>query len=582
MLDQILSPGSQGQPKPDQNSDHAQFRRPASPDGTPQSPRAASGDAQFRRPGSEDLAEKAPQPACTVTPGPVPPSEGPTPLLSVLPTAFSVTGTPASAPSQSPVSSAGFARESGDAAFGKPASRASVQAVVRSAVPGRPAALLSVLPSAISAAEPEKPAAEGSGEGQTGDPSESSERKDAANKKAHGDKETGLFGLRWTPARIVCVVAAILAVVLCLDQILMPSLRYRKALRLEKEGSYALAIEQYEALGSYRDSTKRIRLLQEETARMLMQDGRYQEALNYLDSTGKTSSLTGDCIYALGVTAYNDGDLETALEYVAKLRERFPNYKDLKQLEQYCYYSLGGRKAAEAAAISQPSLAASRYEEAIDAFARAGSYTDTADRILACRYQLALVCASGDALEQAIDILTDLNGYRDSAELRLNLMYEYVTTVQSFSDGMDPNVPYYLNELVAADYPGAAVLQDRFNGIGFSFGLEYGDAHAPIPDEVTDYSQVYIRYEINAKDSGDPNLVQLVCVLPDGDEIWTTLNDDGSSSGVIRLYRLFNGAIFCTKSGPTILVFKDLNSGVTIGTLSFDYVVPPVEGGSPS
>ena len=54
--------------------------------------------------------------------------------------------------------------------------------------------------------------------------------------------------------------------------------------------------------------------------------------------------------------AYNDKDLDTALNYVEQLRSRFPDYENTDKLASYCYYSLGNQRAAEAAEQTEPFL----------------------------------------------------------------------------------------------------------------------------------------------------------------------------------------------------------------------------------
>ena len=215
-------------------------------------------------------------------------------------------------------------------------------------------------------------------------------------------------------------------------------------------------------------------------------------------------------------------------------------------------------------------------EEAIEAFNRVKNYFDSADRILECQYQLAHAYISEWTLEKAVALFDGLGGYRDAADLRLACMFDFVL---SHRDDTNQTVDDYLDELIAAGYPGAATIQDYKNGIGFSFELVYGDEQAPLSGEVTDLSAVSIRYEISARDEIGPALVSVHCTLPDGDNAWNYLSADGSAVGTIALEQLFAVTLFSSESGPILLSFEENTFGMVLQTLSFDYVAPTGEGG---
>ncbi len=541
----------------------------------------------FQRPASTDAVEAAAKTAQKPASAPVSAPGSPVPLLSVLPSAFFTAEQQAAAASEE----ADPAKA--DAAFGKSSEQTSAapkgtdaklepesgRAAARVYVPGRSSALLSVLPAAISAEEPEQPeATEDPKPVKAAAPEKLSAQK-AAKEDAPAQKKSRLPHIQWTPPRVLCAIALTLALVLFLDQIVMPFVRYQKAVRMETEGNYEQAIAQYAALGNYRDSAQRVDMLQDEKARAMMCDGQYQEALNLLESTGKTHALAADCLYALGVLAYNDGDPKTGLEYVSRLRERFPKYDNTRQLEHYCYYSLGSQSAAKAAntlSSLAPAQRAALYESAIANFSRVQNYFDAAERIKECQYKLAWTYASDWELEKAVTLFQSLSGYLDADDQRLICMFDYVI---SHTNSMNATAESYLNTLVAADYPGAAEIRDHINGVGFTFELVYGE-DGVLPAEVTDLSEVSIRYQISASDGAGPALVQVICTLPGGDSTWSYLNADGSASGTVGLDQLYFGSLpDYMKSGLVTIAFEDCTYGMTLKTIAFDYVNPQDEGG---
>ena len=393
----------------------------------------------------------------------------------------------------------------------------------------RPAPALSVLPVAFPIPEAPKPAAPNQtsekADSEVGDAPEDSS---AAEQELQMDRECAQKGKK---AVLILIAAVVLlaAAVLCLDQLLMPYLRYKRALRRQEERDYAQASAIFTALGDYRDSPARLIQIRDDKARALMVEERYQEALEYLEALDGENPLIADCLYALGVIAYNDGDLELGLQYTKKLRDRFPDYDKGETLEQYCSYSMGVQYA-EKAATADYVMETTYYEEAIKYFTEAGACADAQERVKECRYRLAWTYAAKWNLEEAIDLYGELGDYRDSAEQRLNLMYSFV---RYYWDTQEQDADDYLRELVAADYDGIGLLMDIRNSQGASFTLSLGNGETQLPREITDCSEVYVCYQIPHSDDARPALVRVRCFLPDDSESDAALNADGSDAGLI-------------------------------------------------
>ena len=392
-------------------------------------------------------------------------------------------------------------------------------------------------------------------------------------------------------ALIVAIVAALLVAVICVDRFVMPSLRYQKALREQAVGNYDQAIFLFSALKNYKDSADHVHLAQEDKAREMMRDGKYQEAMDLLEAEYKGSSLIADCIYALGVLAYNDGDEETALEYVARLKQRFPNYDKAETLEQYCYYSLGSRNASEALRAKDSKLIISYYEDAVECYRSAGGYADAEDLAKLCQYRLADAYTYEDVTwKKAIEEYEKLGNYLDAAQLRLDYMYSYV--LMRWTD-LDDTVFSYLETLSDADYDGAQTLLDQIDLLRSTdrFALVWGEEGEPLPAEVLDLSPVFIRYELPAAvlespdalaDSAPPvyGLTPCVYVYFDSPSSNRTTSYLYNRSDLVRFTDLFpDYNLYRSEKGTAVLSFylSQSNDAQPLAVLSFEYTSQSTE-----
>lgn len=385
--------------------------------------------------------------------------------------------------------------------------------------------------------------------------------------------------------RVAAIVAAVLLFLglgaFCAYRYLMPLLRYQEALREQAAGNYDRAVELFQDLGEYRDSLTQIRLSLGQKGLALMGEGKYQEALELFQTLEGYESHAADCVYAMGVLAYNDKDLERALDYVAQLREKYPDYDKTDELEQYCRYSLAVGLVQQAAEAEDPARQAELYEAAAQAYAQVGDYKDSLEMVTECRYRGALALeAQGDA-EASIEAFNALSGYKDCDERRDALMFEYASQHLENPDQISMD---YLEELAARAYPGAAELLARIRGEGFSFHLSLGpqDNTATLV-EVPDLSQVYIHYRVERRDAEGAVLVLVLYQLPDGRKGRGLLNLDRSASGS-RSWDTFLPTD-CTQSGPVTLTFYDSMWGETgepLESISFRYVYTATQADSQS
>ena len=359
----------------------------------------------------------------------------------------------------------------------------------------------------------------------------------------------------------------------CAWRYLMPYLRYREALRERAAGNYDKAVTLFEDLKLYRDSPEQITRTLSRKAAALMGEGKYAEAMEILETLEGSEDQIADCLYSLGVLAYNDKDFETALSYVEQLRARFPDYDKTETLAQYCWYSLGQRTEIDAGAMANTKLMIEQYRKAIEYFTQANGYEDSAERITACEYQIADAYRFGGELQAAIAAYEALGGYSDAPTRRQDCMFEYVQ--QHIDDYLqDSCASDYLTELAEAGYPGAQELLDRLNGEGFHFQVDLSESDGPDPETARDLSKVTISWSVERRDGDGAVLVLVRYRLPDGAVGRSLLNMDRSASGV-KSWTEIPFPTNCFVSGMVTLDFYDAARGETedalLDTISFRY-----------
>lgn len=238
---------------------------------------------------------------------------------------------------------------------------------------------------------------------------------------------------------IILSVAALFAVACAVAFfiILLPQLKYNKALSYVKNGETEKAIEIFTSLGDYKDSEDRILRTRYDVALRLYNEGKYDEAYEHFNKLGDYSDSLGlktECVYKEALSLMDKKQWERA-----KIKlEGLGNYKESSKSLKECNYQLG------LAAMDK-----GNWEEAVNLLTPLADYKNCGDQLTFADYNRAKTYHKEGKYEQAIKIFTELGDYEDSKALRLTSMYAYV---KGHLEADNLTTFEYLKELYDADF----------------------------------------------------------------------------------------------------------------------------------
>jgi hypothetical protein len=259
---------------------------------------------------------------------------------------------------------------------------------------------------------------------------------------------------------------------------------------------------------------------------------------------------------------------------VGRLQAEYPDYENTKQLEECCSYEYGKQALSQSEQEENLEQRRTAVQEAKSWFLRSGSYSNSADMVNLCDYYLADVdyqsaieYGNSSAFLTAADQFQALGSYSDSAQRRLACMFAYC---EAEPDLENPKTEELLAELIAADYPGAAELEASLSILEARVDVSYddGQGEGPVPEEmdIEELGNLVIRYEIEGKGIGSLQIL-MVYTLPGADNGSVKLNEDDSRSGIWRIYDLVRQRV--SEAGEGKLQFYDSSTGEELLTVRF-------------
>lgn len=168
------------------------------------------------------------------------------------------------------------------------------------------------------------------------------------------------------------VVIAVVCVIMF--TVVKPQKEYDAAVSLLEYGSYDEAIEAFEKLGNYKDSTEKI------------SECKYQKAKDKFDFWN-----------------YDEA---------AKLFQEIPDYKDSADKLKECKYLQ-----------AKQTLDDDEYDKAAEMFQSISDYKDAADMVKECKYQKAEAYFYEEDYQKTIDVLKQIKDYKDASEVIANCEY---------------------------------------------------------------------------------------------------------------------------------------------------------------
>ena len=227
---------------------------------------------------------------------------------------------------------------------------------------------------------------------------------------------------------------------------------YNAAAALEAEGKFEEAITAFTAMGDYSDSAERITVIHEKilereytAAAALEAEGKYEEAItaftalsDYSDSAERVTVIRGKILereYTAAAALEAEGKYEEAIAAFLALGDYSDSPVRVKAASEKAAEE--ERKRAYAAAIEAEERG--ELETAEAEFAALGDYSDakarlaeTQEKIRAKDYRKAIAAMDKEDYHQAVELLTTLGNYQDSAGLlkQAQVGVQYQTALQ--------------------------------------------------------------------------------------------------------------------------------------------------------
>lgn len=151
-----------------------------------------------------------------------------------------------------------------------------------------------------------------------------------------------------------------------------------------------------------------------------LDDGKVEEAVEIFADLGSfkdsETMANGGAYYEYASDMMEDGNYAAAAEYFEKAAEL--DFKDSADKAKECYYNVGNTYKSEG-----------KYDEAIEAYDKAGDYTGAADAANECRYEKAVSYMGEGDYDNAISCFEALGSYSDS-ETKIGECYYHKAELQ--------------------------------------------------------------------------------------------------------------------------------------------------------
>ena len=194
--------------------------------------------------------------------------------------------------------------------------------------------------------------------------------------------------------------------------------RYNQAVNMYTAGNYQEAAKQFEKLGDYRDSKKRVAeaetLMHYTNAKLAFQAGDYEKAKEeYIEAGDYENSkvLAQECDraahYAKGESLASSGDTDKAIEEFRK-----SGYKDFK--DKICELYI---------AKSDKAISDGNYDQAIEFARNASDNKDSEEPVKSCFYKMGEDAFAKKDLKNAASFFVSAEDYKDAPDKAKSIYY---------------------------------------------------------------------------------------------------------------------------------------------------------------
>lgn len=362
--------------------------------------------------------------------------------------------------------------------------------------------------------------------------------------------------------KVIATVAAILVAVVLLAgltvKVIIPAVEtsntYKSAVSMMAEGRYEEAESTFLALGDYKDASTQALECRYQLAQQLLENGDYAAAIDtwnqisgYADSSGRAEEalfMWKEQDYLNALALKESGAYKEAAGEFARLED----YKDSAEQQSQCLQlqqEVDYHAAVEA-------LAAGNYMEAMAIFADLGGYMDAAEQFANAAYRQAVVLFEGKDYQNAATYFQKAGQFEDAPQRYLEATYQYgckqladkkyaaaITTFakcEGYSDTarkvMDAKYGYcqehkdasnkttynYLKELVSAYYYGAQALYNEIFGWKVEIVAFNNNPYNYTSNQtsLSKYQNMCVHFKVTGGEPGATQNIRTVITLPSG------------------------------------------------------------------
>ncbi len=329
------------------------------------------------------------------------------------------------------------------------------------------------------------------------------ERKEAEERERKAKK----FFLIATP--IVC---AVIAIIIVLNTVIIPNIKYNKVQDSIASGDYATALEVALELEDYKNVDEQVPEIKYLYANDLLVKEDYKNAYTifceiptYKDSADKIK-VSG---YKYSLTLINEENFETAITILKRLGD----YEDSKTKLSECYYNYSKQLYDE----KDYENCVSQFLNITDANVDRTFYQDAL-------YNLGLESIAYEKYDEAVNYFDRISSYKDSDTKKQSAMYQYVKANYYHYDRTTYS---YLKTLKAANYSDSASL---FKSLyAWKATIKFNDSE---DDETTDSSSlskfgpVYCHVSLTGGEPGAKTRLKYKYNIPNGETPSGTFSED--------------------------------------------------------